>query len=476
MIGSRDGFRYTQGHRRGLENRVAKGDCRPRADGARRRHRRGPGARRAGRGARAMAGRRASRAIPGAWLMAAAKHRAIDYFRRNTMLHRKHEQLVKELERLERTAPDYDTALDRAPRQADDVGDDLLRLIFTACHPVLSAEARVALTLRLLGGLTTDEIARAFLVSEPTIAQRIVRAKTHAHKGTGAVRGAARRRPRGAPLVGARGHLSHFQRGLLRNRRRRMDAAGAVRRRAAARADSCGARASGGGGARPRRADGDSGVADAGARERRRRADPPSRSEPALSGISCSSAAVSPRSRRAETLGGARGRYALQASIAACHARARTADDTDWARIARLYAELAAIAPSPVVDLNRAVAVGDGARPGRGARDRRHADLAAVDGRLSPAARRPRRPAQQARPAATRPAWSSSARRRLRVTHASARCCSIAPRRAPVRPRDRSSDRRHVRAVPPFLRQPPRKAGRPARSARSPACSAPSRR
>src|ERR687889_1515959 len=108
---------------------------------------------------------------PGAWLMAAARHRAFDLLRRRTMLGRKHEELARELEALERAAPDFDAALD------DPVGDDLLRLIFTACHPLLSTEARVALTLRLLGGLTTGEIARAFLVPEPTIAQRIVRAK-----------------------------------------------------------------------------------------------------------------------------------------------------------------------------------------------------------------------------------------------------------------------------------------------------------
>src|SRR5687767_12821887 len=109
---------------------------------------------------------------PGAWLMAAAKHRAIDTLRRDAMLERKHEQLGYELEaQLEMAVPDLDAAID------DDIGDDLLRLVFISCHPVLSTEARVALTLRLLGGLTTDEIARAFLVQEATIAQRIVRAK-----------------------------------------------------------------------------------------------------------------------------------------------------------------------------------------------------------------------------------------------------------------------------------------------------------
>jgi len=108
---------------------------------------------------------------PGAWLMAAAKHRAIDFFRRNQLLERKHEELGRELQAQEMTVPDLNAALD------DNVGDDLLRLIFISCHPILSKEARAALTLRLLGGLTTDEIARAFLAPEPTIAQRIVRAK-----------------------------------------------------------------------------------------------------------------------------------------------------------------------------------------------------------------------------------------------------------------------------------------------------------
>ena len=108
---------------------------------------------------------------PGAWLMAAAKHRAIDFFRRNKLLDRKHEELGRELEAQEMAVPDLNAAID------DNVGDDLLRLMFISCHPVLSTEARAALTLRLLGGLTTDEIARAFLVPEPTVAQRIVRAK-----------------------------------------------------------------------------------------------------------------------------------------------------------------------------------------------------------------------------------------------------------------------------------------------------------
>src|SRR5436189_1538927 len=126
---------------------------------------------------------------PGAWLMATAKHRAIDLVRRSKRLERKHEELGRRIEAEQKTTPDLDAALD------DDVGDDLLRLVFTACHPVLSPEARVALTLRLLGGLTTDEIARAFLVPEPTVAQRIVRAKrtlAEAHVPFGVPTGAER--------------------------------------------------------------------------------------------------------------------------------------------------------------------------------------------------------------------------------------------------------------------------------------------
>src|SRR5438445_170030 len=185
---------------------------------------------------------------PGAWLMATAKHRAIDRLRRNARLERKQEQLGRELELQQETA-----MADLNIQTDDDVGDDLLRLMFISCHPILAPEARVALTLRLLASLTTEEIARAFLVPVATIAQRIVRAK----------------------------------RGLT-----------------------------------------------------------------AL--------------ERAEKLGGVLGPYALQAAIAACHARARTAAETDWARIAALYDALAQVMPSPVVDLNRAVAVGMAFGPAAG--------------------------------------------------------------------------------------------------------------
>ena len=151
---------------------------------------------------------------PGAWLMATAKNRAIDYFRRNKRLERKHEEVARDLLARQMAAPDLDAGLD------DPVGDDLLRLVFIACHPVLSTEARVALTLRLLGGLATDEIARAFLVPEPTIAQRIVRAKR-----TLASRRVPFEVPRGpeltgAPGVGAGSHLPDLQRGLRGHGRR----------------------------------------------------------------------------------------------------------------------------------------------------------------------------------------------------------------------------------------------------------------
>jgi RNA polymerase sigma factor (sigma-70 family) len=296
---------------------------------------------------------------PGAWLMATAKHRAIDHLRRNTLLERKHQELGYELQaEREGSAPDLDAALD------DDVGDDLLRLVFTASHPVLSTEARVALTLRLLGGLTTEEIARAFLVSEPTIAQRIVRAKR-----TLAEKQVAYEVPRGAEL-GAR--LSSvleviyliFNEGYT-----------------ATRGDDW---------LRPALCD------DALRLGRILVGLVPK--QPEVHGLvalmeiqaSRSNARVGPSGEpillldqnralwdqllirrglaalgRAEKLGG-RGWYTLQAAIAACHARARTAAETDWERIANLYSELAEVAPSPVVELNRAVAVGMATGPQAG--------------------------------------------------------------------------------------------------------------
>ena len=151
--------------------------------------------------------------------MATAKNRALDRLRQEALHARKREELGRDLDALEaHLVPDFVDALDAA--REDDIGDDLLRLVFTACHPVLSTDARVALTLRLLGGLTTDEIARAFLVPEPTIAQRIVRAKRTLSCRQGAVRGAACRCARAAACVGAGSDLSDFQRRLFGHRRR----------------------------------------------------------------------------------------------------------------------------------------------------------------------------------------------------------------------------------------------------------------
>ena len=193
---------------------------------------------------------------PGAWLMAIAKRRAIDLIRRKETYQRKLAEIGHELE------IDGDSVEDDVEAILEDhIEDDLLRLVFTACHPVLTMDARVTLTLRLLGGLKTDEIARAFLAPEPTIAQRIVRAKRNLAKAKVPVRGAGRRRAARAAGVGARGRLPDLQRGLLRDRRRRLDAPGAVQRGdaprpAAGRADAGRAR-----GPRPARADGAAGVA-----------------------------------------------------------------------------------------------------------------------------------------------------------------------------------------------------------------------
>ncbi|HEX2574459.1 MAG TPA: RNA polymerase sigma factor [Polyangia bacterium] len=288
---------------------------------------------------------------PGAWLMATAKHRAIDHLRRRKRLEQKHEELGHEFEaRQEVAAPDLDAALD------DDLGDDLLRLVFTACHPVLSSEARVALTLRLLGGLSTEEIARAFLVSEPTMAQRIVRAKR-----TLAEARVPFEVPRGAELAARLSSLLEviyliFNEGYSAT-------AGDDWMRPALCEDAL--------------------------RLGRILAELMPK-EPEVHGLvalmelqaSRSAARVGPsgepillleqnRARwdhilihrglaalgRAEALGATLGPYTLQAAIAACHARARTPEETDWARIAALYGALAERAPSPVVELNRAVAM-----------------------------------------------------------------------------------------------------------------------
>jgi RNA polymerase sigma-70 factor (ECF subfamily) len=288
---------------------------------------------------------------PGAWLMAAAKNRAIDLFRRKKLLERKHEELGYELEaEREASASALDAALD------DDVGDDLLRLIFTACHPVLSTEARVALTLRLLGGLTTDEIARAFLVSEPTVAQRIVRAK----------RTLAKERvpfevPRGADRAARLSSVLEVVY-LIFNEGYSATAGDDWIRPAlcedALRLGRVLAELT------PDEPEVHGLVALMEIQASRLKARTGPTGEPILLFdqnrglwdqllIRRGLAAL----ERANRLGGARGPYAIQASIAACHAQARSPQETDWPRIVTLYEELAYLTPSPVVELNRAVAL-----------------------------------------------------------------------------------------------------------------------
>ena len=288
---------------------------------------------------------------PGAWLMATAKHRAIDLVRRNKRLERKHEEIGRVLKaEQERAVPDLDAALD------DDVGDDLLSLLFTACHPVLSTEARVALTLRLLGGLTTEEIARAFLVSEATVAQRIVRAKRML-----AEKAVPFEVPHGAELAPRLSSVLEVIY-LVFNEGYTATAGDDWMRPAlcedALRLGRILAELA------PLEPEVHGLVALMEIQASRSRARVGPTGEPVLLLdqnralwdqllIRRGLAAL----ERALALGGARGPYALQATLAACHARARIATETDWAHIARLYAELGLITSSPVVELNRAVAV-----------------------------------------------------------------------------------------------------------------------
>ncbi|MGH7629631.1 MAG: RNA polymerase sigma factor [Gemmatimonadales bacterium] len=299
-------------------------------------------------------------AKPGAWLMAVGKRRAIDLLRRSTLLDRKQAQLGHELEaRQEMAVPDLDAAID------DHVGDDLLRLIFTACHPVLSTEAQVALTLRLLGGLTTAEIARAFLVPEPTVAQRIVRAKR-----TLAEARVPFEVPRGDELAARLSSVLEVVY-LVFNEGYSATAGDDWLRPAlcedAVRLGRILAELA------PEEPEVHGLVALMEIQASRLRARVGPSGEPVL-------LLDQDRARwdqllirrgltaldRAEALGGALGPYALQAAIAACHARARTAQETDWARIAALYDVLAQLAPSPVVELNRAVAVSMASGPTAG--------------------------------------------------------------------------------------------------------------
>jgi RNA polymerase sigma-70 factor (ECF subfamily) len=306
---------------------------------------------------------------PGAWLMATAKHRAIDHFRRNQRLERKHEELGRELEVKEATVPDFDAALD------DDIGDDLLRLIFTACHPVLSTEARVALTLRLLGGLTTDEIARAFLAPEPTIAQRIVRAKR-----TLTEKSVPFEVPPGRDL-GPRLSSVLEVIYLIFNEGYSATAGDDWMRPAlcedALRLGRILAELA------PQEPEVHGLVALMEIQASRSRARVGPSGEPILlfdqnrahwdhllirRGLSAIDRAEKLRSGKPRTqkLARAPGPYVLQAEIAACHARARTPEQTDWARIVELYGGLAQITPSPVIELNRAVAVGMAVGPSAG--------------------------------------------------------------------------------------------------------------
>ncbi len=296
---------------------------------------------------------------PGAWLMAAAKHRAIDLFRRTRMSDAKHAEIGRDLEADERRAPDFDTALD------DEVGDDLLRLVFIACHPVLSTEARVALTLRLLGGLTTDEIARAFLVPEPTIAQRIVRAKKTLTKAQ-----VPFEVPRGADLAARLSSVLGVLY-LIFNEGYTATAGGDWMRPAlceeALRLGRIVAELAPG----EPEVHGLVALMEIQASRLRARVDAAGRPILLLDQnralwdrllIGRGLAAIA----RAERLGAPHGPYLLQAMLAACHARAVVAQDTDWTRIVSLYDELASVAPSPVVDLNRAVAIGMASGPQAG--------------------------------------------------------------------------------------------------------------
>ena len=292
---------------------------------------------------------------PGAWLMATAKHRAIDHFRRNTRLERKHEELGRELGAKEMAVPDLNSALD------DNVGDDLLRLLFISCHPVLSTEAQVALTLRLLGGLTTEEIARAFILPEPTVAQRIVRSKR-----TLSEKHVPFEVPRGDELVARLSSVlaviylifnegysatsgDDWMRPALCEEALRL---GRILAELAPQEPEV---------------HGLVGLMEIQASRSRARVGPSG--EPILlldqnrahwdhllvrRGLAALDRAQKLRAGKSDSV---RGWYLFQAEIAACHARARTPEETDWNRIAALYAELAEIAPSPVVELNRAVAV-----------------------------------------------------------------------------------------------------------------------
>ena len=300
---------------------------------------------------------------PGAWLMATAKHRAIDLVRRRSLLERKHGELGRDLEeQQEKSVPDYVSALD------DDIGDDLLRLIFTSCHPVLSTDAQLALTLRLIGGLTTPEIARAFLLPEPAIAQRIVRAKrtlADAHVPFEVPRGAELSERLASVLqviylifnegysatAGEDWHRPGLCQDALRLGRIVAELA-------------------------PTEPEVHGLVALMEIQASRTRARVNSSGQPIVlleqnralwdQLLIHRGLAALARAEELSRAQGSIGTYTLQAAIAACHARALTAEATDWPRIAALYAELAQVAPSPIIELNRAVAVAMAEGPAAG--------------------------------------------------------------------------------------------------------------
>ena len=341
---------------------------------------------------------------PGAWLMATAKHRAIDVLRRGKMLDRKHAEVGYDLEALqERAVPDLDAALD------DHVGDDLLRLVFISCHPVLSREARVALTLRLLGGLTTDEIARAFLAPEATVAQRIVRAKR-----TLAEAGVPFEVPRGEELADRLSSVLEVLYLIFNEGYSATAGDDWVRPALCEDALRMGRIVAG---LAPDEPEVQGLVALMEIQASRLRARVGASGEPIL-------LLDQERGRwdqllirrglealeRARQSGRAPGPYVLQAEIAACHARARTPNETDWVRIAALYEMLGRLTPSPVVELNRAVAVGMAFGPEAGLElvDALRGEPTAQE--IPPAAERPGRLLEEGGPAGRGPRGVSACR------------------------------------------------------------------
>jgi RNA polymerase sigma factor (sigma-70 family) len=296
---------------------------------------------------------------PGAWLMATAKRRALDHLRRRRMLERKHEVVAFDLEDRQQTMPDWDSALD------DDIGDEMLRLVFTACHPCLTAEARVALALRMICGLTTGEIARAFLVAEPTIAQRIVRAKR-----TLSDAGFAYETPRGEELSARLGSVLEVIYLIFNEGHAATRGDDWMRPQLCNEALRLGRVVVGVAPYEPE-AHGLLALMELNASRLAARSD--AAGEPILLMDQDRTLWDRLQIRRglqalaqAQRFGGAGGFYALQAAIAACHATAATPGDTDWPRIAGLYDTLLALTRSPIVALNRAIAIGMAQGPEKG--------------------------------------------------------------------------------------------------------------